>query len=341
MRKPARLVTLLTSVLSLAALACSSSSSSGQVDSGFGFGGGDSSTKDAHTEKQKDTGTTSPMKDAGSTAPSGDAACGSSGGSDWCTKNAPMLTSSSSLFCDDFDEGVLSSDFNWPGVRASDLVNAHYVSPYCALRAALEAGSPQKGAYSEHPYTLAPATAGATLAFDLFVPGGSSCEGVVVSRFYATVAQSGTNADAINVWLTLSGIQGSGTSATSYTVSMRALVGDSGDGGVPGTVTAPATLTVTPRTSDRGWARLAIDLSSYAIATPATVAGKFTWGYAGEAAAKATSSSISASGQLGTPLGNDTQLEFDVGVVPDPSGPGVVTGCQLYVDDFVSNVIPN
>jgi len=336
-------------VLAIAAVACSSSKA-GPADSGT-FGGGDGATT-SHLDggHPRDTGggtttkdsSTSKPTDSGSGGP-GDAGCGTNGGSGWCQANAPTQTGGSMVQCDDFDLGSLSSAFSWTGVTRADLVATHYVSPYCALQAAVgdagSAGAPN-AAFTSHTTQGAPATGKATLAFDLFVPGGSSCEGAVVAYLVALPGNGASG--AVDTWLKLSNITGTGDSATSYKVSASAFAGASP--GSPGgaTPSTPASVTVTPRASDKGWARLELDDAPYTIAVgPAdsSVSATVAWFDIGSTKAVATSTATSTKGVITT--SGQTLLEFDVGVLPDAVTGVAVGGCQVFIDNFVSNATPH
>lgn len=332
----------LAASVTLVLAACSSSSAGGSsLDSGFGFGGDDASTSkhDGGSSGTHDSGGAG-SKDAQATKPS--TKCGAIVGPDWCQTNAPTLGSSSNVMCDDFDDGELNSVFNWPGVYAHDSVNTHYVSPNCALTtmSPVDSGlSPSiRGTYTEHPYTAAPASAAGTLQFDLFVAGGSGCEGATVTRFLAYGPDATTEEDALKLWVTVSSISGSGESATSYALTLSANVGASGDGGLAGSPTVSSTITVTPRASDDGWAQVNLDVASYAVASAGSVSGKASWTYVASKTTEAATSSVSATGTLMQYQG-ETQVVFDVGVAPDPATSMALTTCTLYLDNIVSNIV--
>jgi hypothetical protein len=315
-------------VLASGTTACSSKSSS-SPDSGpsFSFDGGgdtgvgskDSGSKDAKSVGAKETG--------GPTNRS----CGApSGTPDWCSANTPSL---SPVLCDDFDQDDLSNLYTWVGVTLSDLVDTHYSSPFCALNAVAMPGDggTGNGAYTEQPFTLVNGSGGATLAFDLFVPGGAACNGAVVGRVIGSaITSSMGELDAIKGWITLSDITGTGASATSYTAGLT--VGVS----ATGTPSAPVTLTVSPRTSDEGWVRIDLDLSSFTVqSNPAALSGTLAWYYRDDKTVVATSKAVSGSGTLVATAQNGVFV-FDVGIIPDPTTKQLPAGCQLYVDNVVT-----
>lgn len=268
--------------------------------------------------------------------------CGVAVGPSWCTTNAPTLTESSNVQCDDFDDGTLSNMYNWAGVAVRYLVNTRYVSPNCAMTTSDPAspGAPSlvSGAYTEHPYTDAPASATGTLAFHLFVPGGASCNGAVVGRFLGQGSSASGESDSVKLWLTVSNVAGSGASATSYDVALSAEVGAGADGGAGGTATTSTPMTVTPLGSDNGWVTLGIDITGYSIAAAGTVSATASWSYVTSKTPQKTTATTSATGALVSP-GGTPELAFDVGLAPDPATGMALTTCQLYIDNVVSNVI--
>jgi hypothetical protein len=328
-------------ILAFSAAACSSSSS-GSVDAG-GFGVGDSGATDSG---KHDSGGGTNHKDAGATKDAavklpGDASCGSKAGSDWCQTNAPMLTDTSSVLCDDFDIGTPSNIFNYTGLERSSFVDTHFQSPYCALRtfvgdgggyaSAGDAGLNPVGSFTEHPYPLATGSGAATLAFDLFVPDAAACEGAVVGRLYVTDT-AGVRSDALTAWVSISGLGAGTAGASNYAMNIGAQVA----AGTSATSTKP--VMVTPRAADKGWARISLDISAYSMAAnPASIAGTVAWLYPGAKTAAATSSAVSASGSVMMPAG-EGEMFFDVGVVGDPASGTAPAGCELFVDNFVSNI---
>jgi hypothetical protein len=317
----------LSPVLALAcfvscALGCSSKNG-GKPDSGNLFGGGPDASEEASSSKP-DGGT---KKDTGIPGEKNDGACGSVvAGPDWCQTNAPMETDESNVQCDDFDTGVLSSAYQWEGLTRSSFVNTRYVSPNCALSAAVTATSDI--ATTEHIYDSAPATGGATMAFDVYVPG-SSCEGVVVGWFNVIPGVT-TPAGSLLAWIKL-------TSVTSSDYTATLSIATSGGGKFVSAT--PVSVHVTPRANDKGWARLELTVQSYTLAaSPAatTGAGTISWYAIGGKTAEATSSPINASGQIATVAAPD--VNFYVGVLTDPGSGDALTGCQLTIDDFVTNL---
>jgi hypothetical protein len=316
--------------LTLAVAGCGSSHSSSSEDSGSPFGPRDAG-HDVAKQPAKDAGVV--HKDA--TTKGIDAGCGTRVGPDWCDTNAPALTTGSPVMCNDFDTGEISSLFGWMGVSKWSLVDTHYVSAYCALDVLVGDGGaphPTQGSYTENPYTGAPGSGAATFAFDLLVPGGAACNGAVVGRFTAN-ADGAVAGDALKGWLTISNIAGSGATATSYTLGLSLAVGTAG------TPSAAVTVDVKPRSTDEGWARLGFDLSSYSfVTTSGAITGKATWGYRGETTTQGTSTAAAtASGTLTTTTQTGVLL-FDVGVLPDPTSKNAISGCELFVDDVVSNL---
>ena len=281
--------------------------------------------------------------DAG-TPKGGDGGCGSNGGSGWCVANASTATASSNLLCDDFDFGVLTSGtgFGGQGITSADLVNTHYVSPYCSMTAYVNDGgtaAAPAAAFTSHTYEQALGPASATIAFDLWIPGGTACEGASVAYF---VAVPDDNADgAVEAWLNISDIVGSGAMATSYSVSLRGFAGAAPGGtGMGATPTNPVTVKVTPASSDDGWARVELDVTKYALnvsPTPSTGAAVVSWFTVSNPKAVATSAAISMSGMISSAgLG---LVEADVGLLPDGVTGTTVSGCRIFVDNFVSNLI--
>ena len=338
---------LLSLALAASGIACSSAKSGGggPGDGGFGFGG-DSSTRDA-AELRKDAASVSrdgsSGKDATPKGPAGDAACGSSGGSDWCQTNAPTVSNTSHVLCDDFDNGMPDNLFNYTGLTRKSFVNTHYLSPYCALDARMGdgGGAASSGSFTTHPYTLVSVTGGATLAFDLFVPSGAACEGAVIGRVYVTPFNAETT-HAATAWLTISGLGAGNAGASVYTLTLGAQIGP--DGGAAGSPSStPVLMQVAPRAADNGWTRVELDISSYAIgASPATLTGAASWLYPGDKKAQGTSAKGSATGVIAPAVGpgaGKAEAFFDVGVIPDPSTGMARSSCELFVDDVVSNVI--
>jgi hypothetical protein len=319
--------------------ACSSSKGSG-TDAGPTFDQHDASHHDAGqgTKPTGDSGTTHvmPSKDSGGpTTPLGDGSCGSYGGVDWCQQNAPDTTGASNVLCDDFDRGVLSSEFDWVNVTRQNLVNAQYVSPFCSLLAQFGDAGPS---FTQHGYPSAPSSGGATIAFDLLVPGGGACNGAVIAYFVALPGE--TPDGSIDAWLSVSDVSGSGSLASSYTVSLSGFVGATpADGGAGATISTPVTVSVTPRATDKGWARVELDITSYALAvspTDSTAQGTVSWSYIGVATPEKTSSAMSLSGAIGST--GTTNLDLDVGLFPNLVGGSAGGSCQVFVDNYVSNL---
>ena len=340
-----------SAALVLLVAACSSSSKSADADAGFGFGDNDSGTRDAGHEK-KDTGAAT-KKDTGTTGPMpGDAGCGAALGSTWCQTNAPMLTESSNVICDDFDIGTLSNAYGYIGVGRSSYVGTHYVSPYCGLHTFIgdgggypspgDAGFAPVGSFTEHAYTLVPGAASATLAFDLFVPSGvaagsAACEGAVVARFDVSGSATNSRADAATLWLSISDVNGSIDGGAGYTLTLNAQVETGASGGTVSSVTTK----VTPRASDHGWARLEINASAYSITkNPSSLAATASWFYPTDKTAQGTSTMAAATGSVTSPTASAAAF-FDVGVIGDPASGVAPGGCEVFVDNFVSNVITN
>jgi hypothetical protein len=222
-------------LLSLAAVGCSSSHA-GSADSGLPF------PKDSATDVVKDVH----IAETGPKMP-GDAGCGAKWGEDWCSINAPVLGASSNVTCDDFDTGALNPDLGWVGIFRRNFVDTHWVSPYCALHAYVaDGGAPNT--YTEHPKLGAPASGTATFAFDLFIPGGSTCANTAIARVLAWPGGDDDSHAAV-LWVSVSNVAGSGSSATSYELSLTAGVGaDAGQ-------STPVIINVSPRSQDNGWAR--------------------------------------------------------------------------------------
>jgi len=310
----------------LSLTACSSSS--GAPDGGS-FSGMDSSTgMDVSTTTKSDS---SVSKDAGPKM-SLDAACGTPLGSDWCQVHAPVQGGTSMVLCDDFDKGVLSSAFPSEGITSANLVNTRYVSAYCSLSAQIspDAGMMglEQGAFYEHSYNGVPAIGAATLAFDLYLPG-VTCEGAVVAFFVALPGTMPTG--ALEGWLKLSGISSSG-----YTVTLHMSAGSIDSDA--GTAT-PVSVMVAPSAADKGWARIELDMSTYTLAaapTPTQGTGTVSWSHIGASTTAAVSAPTTVMGQISAV--NSTNIELDVGLLPDPSTTLAVAGCQVFVDDFVTNL---
>jgi hypothetical protein len=319
------------SIFALGAFGCSSSSTAAPTKE---FGSDSGAGDDAQVSHHKDSG--GPVKDAGTTAMF-DGACGSNGGSGWCNTNAPAPTSDSLVACDDFDKNDLDPIYGFAGVSTLSLVNSHYVSAFCALQVIVSDGGVNhamlSGSYTEHPYTAAPGTGGASLSFDLRVSSDSSCNNAIVGRFIG-IGPVATSDDATKAWLTISNIEGSGSVATSYTLSLTVAVGTGA------TASAPVTVQVTPRASDDGWAHLGFDVSSYDFTTAAgAITAKPNWGYRGSTTQQgASATAASATGTITAPGGHGAVV-LDVGLPPGPAPAYALTsGCELFVDDFVTDL---
>jgi hypothetical protein len=301
-----------------------SSKNGGKPDSGDLFGSPDSSSAEASSSQKPDAGS---KKDTGIPGEKSDGACGSVvPGPTWCQTNAPMETDESNVLCDDFDTGVLSTAYQWEGLTQASFVNTRYVSPNCALSASVTTGSDI--ATTEHTYDSAPATGGATMAFDLYVPG-SACEGVVVG-WVNVIPGVTTPAGSLLGWIKLTQVSSSDYTAT---LSMATSSGGKFDSATP------VSVHVTPRSSDKGWARLSLTVESYTLAatpTATTGAATISWYAIGGKTAEATSSAINASGQIATVAAPD--VNFYVGVLTDPASGDALTGCELVIDDFVTNL---
>jgi hypothetical protein len=337
-RRASFVVAPLQVALAVSLVACSSSKST--ADSGSPFGPDDTGSSAKKDAKPRDTGTTKMTGvDAGGQY---DGACGSNGESSWCVENSP--TSTSMPMCDDFDSAELNNLYGWVGVTPASLVNTHYVSPFCALSVRVfgdgggipfQQHGPFQGSFTEHSYTAAPGTGPSTSEFDLYLPNQPACEGAVIGRFSASGVAASAG-DAAMAWLSVTGLQGSGATPSSYTLNLTVGVGQTGDGGLP-TPSSPVTVVVTPQGSDGGWARVGIDVSSYTIGTAGAITAQPIWGYRGSTTVKGMSStSATATGTL-KELSMNGLVRVDVGLPPGPTGVSVA-GCQLWVDDFLSQL---
>jgi hypothetical protein len=274
--------------------------------------------------------------DGGGGGPPADSPCGTLYGPTWCAANA---TGTNGVLCDDFDSDALSSYVNYVGVfRTANFVNTHWVSEFCSLHTYIPGADAGEGnlssSYTEHPYDGAPSRGAGSVAFDLFVPGSATCNDTVITRVLASA--EGSETDSIFVYVTLSGLVSSGTTAKSYTLGLSAAVG------VGGPQTAPQTLTVTPRSQDGGWARVMVNVTGYAIANPATVDATMAWYYEKDKTAQATTPQVSTTGQLMAVAATTGEVAFDVGLIAMPGSDGGVTpipaGCDLFLDNIVSSL---
>jgi hypothetical protein len=158
-----------------------------------------------------------------------------------------------------------------------------------------------------------------------------------VARFDVSGSATNSRADAATLWLTITNLSGSIDGGAAYTLTLNAQV----ETGAAGGTVASVTTKVTPRASDHGWARLVINDSAYSITkNPSSLAATVSWFYPTEKTAAATSTMASATGSVMSPTSSAAGF-FDVGVIGDPASGVAPGGCEVFVDNFVSNVITN
>ena len=159
---------------------------------------------------------------------------------------------------------------------------------------------------------------------------GIACEGAVVAFFVALPGGS-MPTGALEGWLKLSSISSSG-----YTVTLNMTAGAvDADGGTA----TPVSVMVAPSAADKGWARIELDMSTYTLAaspTPTQGTGTVSWSHIGATTTAGVSAVATVMGQISALT--STNVLLDVGILPDPSTEVALAGCQLFVDDFVTDL---
>ncbi len=327
----------------LALTGCSSSSNSADPDAGGLFGGTSSSsstkaTTGSHSESSHATASGSGA--SGSSGVLGKKACGTPPPSDWCTSFAPVLSNGSNILCEDFDQNAaLDGDYGYIGVTHGSWVGGNFISPYCALELDVpDGGNTLQGSYSYHAYpVISQSTGGLTAAFDVNVANTEACNGVTLARIWVSPHDSITN--AAMAWMNVTNIITSGVDK-SYTLNVYALGATRPDGGMQGTPSSPASVTVTPGAA--GWARVELNVTSFSVsATSATIVAEASWNAAGDVKTEGLSSSahVNSTGVLAAAPAEIVAGEVAFGVLPDPTTGVAISGCEVLIDNAVSNYI--
>ncbi len=272
-----------------------------------------------------------------------DAACGTAvpAAKDWCNLNAAMPTKNSNVYCEVFDTGQpLDGNYGYSeGVRRTSWVGHDYVSPYCALTTLLGDGGSGYGAYSFHAYTVAPGAGTLSSSADILVPNTPACNGATISRIWVSPSDQSSNAGM--AWITVTNLQGSGAAPSGYTLQVYAQGGTRPDGGSGGgNVSNPQLVDVRPNVD--GWARISLELSTYTLSsTSVTLTAIASVNAAGDtkAAGLLSSPKVTATGGFQSGLPDTPGAETDVGIIPNPTTGVPTFGCDVLIDDVVSNLV--
>jgi hypothetical protein len=94
-------------------------------------------------------------------------------------------------------------------------------------------------------------------------------------------------------------------------------------------------VTVTP--DAQGWARIELDVKSYNISVnPAEVEALASWYIPGNPKVQGSTVAVSAGGTL--PMASSLGAGMDVGLIPDPKTGVATAGCDILIDDVVSDI---